>query len=66
MLDEDYHIPILNANRALKDGRYYHTATPLSGGRVLVAGGWYGVSLERSELYRPSTISAILSLFLLE
>ena len=51
---------------SLKDGRYYHTATLLSGGRVLVAGGWYGVSSERAELYRPSTLSAILSLFLLE
>lgn len=35
--------------------RYLHTSTVLSNGKVLVAGGQNGVSLNSAELYDPST-----------
>ena len=45
------------ATGSLATGRQYHTATPLPGGQVLVAGGQdiYGNPLSDSEIYDPST-----------
>ena len=42
---------------ALATGRELHTATLLSSGKVLVAGGYYGGSLASAELYDPATNS---------
>src|ERR1017187_2535855 len=39
---------------ALNTGRYHHTATVLSNGKVLVAGGWNNGSLSSAELYDPA------------
>ncbi len=39
----------------LATARYYHTATLLPNGKVLVAGGYGGSSLASAELYDPAT-----------
>src|ERR1035437_8497372 len=40
---------------SLTGSRQNHTATLLLNGKVLVAGGTYGVSLPSAELYDPAT-----------
>ena len=39
----------------LNSARYYHTATPLNNGKVLVVGGFNGSSMKTSELYNPTS-----------
>ncbi len=43
------------ATRSLITARYYHTATPLANGLVLVAGGYNGGVLSSCEIYNPLT-----------
>ena len=51
--------PITNTwanSGAMADGRFFHSATALSNGKVLVVGGTTGVgSVETSEIYDPSS-----------
>ena len=43
------------ATGSLAAARYYHTATLLPNGKVLVAGGYNGVYLTSAELYDPAS-----------
>jgi hypothetical protein len=42
---------------SLLTGRSFHTATLLKAGKVLVAGGFNGVTLDSAELYDPATFT---------
>jgi hypothetical protein len=39
----------------MTDARYYHTASILTNGEVLIAGGLYSSYLRSAELYNPTT-----------
>src|SRR5882724_10289340 len=47
--------PSWTATGSLTTARYYHTATLLPSGKVLVAGGYNGSYLSSAELYDPAT-----------
>src|SRR5436190_9054761 len=50
-------VPHAKASTPMSSPRYSHTATTLLDGKILLAGGWNGESLNTADIYDPATDS---------